>query len=163
MPQIAQLSETYASQVFWLLVFFGLIFFVIGRGMVPRVMAMVEARDAQIAADLAAAESARRAADASEQAWAVQSATQRAEAQALIAKAKAEATHAGEIRLAAAAKATDARIAEADGRISAARASALGELEAVASEAAGDIVARLAGLTVDAGVTRSAVKEVLHG
>ena len=63
MPQIAQLSETYASQVFWLLIIFGLIFFVIGRGMVPRVMATVEARDAQIAADLAAAEGARRAAD----------------------------------------------------------------------------------------------------
>ncbi len=163
MPQIAQLSETYASQIFWLLIFFGIIFFVIGNGMVPRVMATVEARDAQIAADLAAAEGARRAADESEQAWAAQSARQRAEAQAVIAKAKADATHAAEARLAEAAKATDARIADADARIAAARASALGELEAVASEAAGDIVARLAGLTVDAGAVRTAVKEVLHG
>ena len=117
MPQIAQLSETYASQVFWLLIFFGLIFFVIGRGMVPRVMATVEARDAQITADLAAAESARRAADESEAAWVLQSARQRAEAQALIAKAQAEATHAAEVRLAEAAKVTDALIAHADARI----------------------------------------------
>ena len=163
MPQIAQLSETYASQVFWLLIFFGVIFFVIGRGMVPSVMATVEARDSQITADLAAAEGARRAADESEQAWAAQSAAQRAEAQALIAKAKADATHAAEARLAQAAKVTDGLIATADARIAAARASALGELEAVASEAAGDIVARLAGLTVDAGAARNAVKEVLHG
>ncbi len=163
MPQIAQLSETYASQVFWLLIFFGLIFFVIGRGMVPRVMATVEARDAQITADLAAAESARRAADESEAAWVLQSARQRAEAQALIAKAKAEATHAAEVRLAEAAKVTDALIAHADARIAAAGANALGELEAVATEAAGEIVARLAGLTVDAGAARVAVKEVLHG
>ena len=35
MPQIAQLAETWSSQVFWLLVFFGITFFVIGRGMVP--------------------------------------------------------------------------------------------------------------------------------
>jgi F-type H+-transporting ATPase subunit b len=26
MPQIAQLAETYASQIFWLLVFFGITF-----------------------------------------------------------------------------------------------------------------------------------------
>ena len=53
MPQIAQFSDTVASQVFWMLVFFGFIFFVIGRGMVPKVMATMEARDQQIAADLA--------------------------------------------------------------------------------------------------------------
>ncbi|HKR91574.1 MAG TPA: ATPase, partial [Novosphingobium sp.] len=29
MPQIAQLGEFYASQIFWLLVFFGLTFFVV--------------------------------------------------------------------------------------------------------------------------------------
>ena len=45
MPQIAQLSETIAGQVFWALIFFGFIFFVIGRGMVPKVMATVESRD----------------------------------------------------------------------------------------------------------------------
>ena len=163
MPQIAQLSETYASQVFWLLIFFGLIFFVIGRGMVPKVMATVEARDGQIAADLAAAEGARRAADEAETSWNAQAARQRAEAQALIAAAKAEANHATEVRLAAAGKTIDARIAAADASIAAARAAALGEIEAVASEAAGDIVARVAGLTVDAGAARAAVKEVLHG
>ena len=37
MPQIAQLAETYASQIFWLLLIFGFVYFVIGRGMVPRV------------------------------------------------------------------------------------------------------------------------------
>ncbi|MDZ4275696.1 MAG: ATPase, partial [Erythrobacter sp.] len=41
MPQIAQLADTYASQIFWLLVFFGLTFFVVGRGMVPKVMSTV--------------------------------------------------------------------------------------------------------------------------
>ncbi|MEL0210564.1 MAG: ATPase, partial [Novosphingobium sp.] len=35
MPQIAQLAETWSSQIFWLLVFFGITFFFIGRGMVP--------------------------------------------------------------------------------------------------------------------------------
>ncbi len=163
MPQIAQLAETYASQVFWMLVFFGFIFFFIGRGMVPKVMATVEARDRQIATDLAAADAARNAADAEEEAWRVQANKQRSEAQALIAKAKADAAKAAEMRLGAAGSAIDARLAEADSRIAKAREGALGEIEAVASEAASDIVSRLAGINVDAGAANAAVKEALHG
>ena len=163
MPQIAQLSETFASQIFWMLIFFGFVFFVIGRGMVPKVMATVDARDQQIAQDLAAAEVARAAADAEEEAWRVKSDAQRAEAQALIAKAKAEGAQATDAKLAAANAAIDARIAAADVRIGEARNAALGEIEAVASEAAGDMVSRVAGLTVDPVTTRAAVKEAIHG
>ncbi|MDP9057107.1 MAG: ATPase [Pseudomonadota bacterium] len=163
MPQIAQLAETYASQVFWLLIFFGFTFFVIGRHMVPKVMATVEARESQIVSDLAAAEAARKASDAAEQSWIAENARQRGEAHALIAKAKLEAAKETETRLHAAGKLIDARVAEADARIDAARTSALSEIEAVASEAASDIVARLVGINVDAGAARNAVKEVLHG
>jgi F-type H+-transporting ATPase subunit b len=163
MPQIAQLSDTYASQIFWVLVFFGIIFFAIGRGMVPKVMATVAARDNQIASDLSAAEAARKAADEQEEAWRVAANAQRAEAQALIAKAKADAAKATEARLASAGATVDARLADAEQRIDGARASALGEIEIVASEAASDIVARLAGITVDPAAARAAVKEALHG
>ncbi len=163
MPQIAQLAETYASQIFWMLVFFGFIFFVVGRGMVPRVMATVDARDRQIASDLAAAEGARKAADEQEEAWRIAANAQRAEAQAIIASAKAAAAKKTETRLAKAASAIDARLTEADVRIQAARSSALAEIEGVASEAASDIAARLAGLKVDSKAAAAAVKEVLNG
>jgi F-type H+-transporting ATPase subunit b len=163
MPQIAQLSETFASQIFWMLIFFGIVFFVIGKGMVPKVMATVDARDTQIASDLAAAEQARSAADAQEEAWRVAANTQRAEAQAVIAKAKGEAAKATEARLAGVNEKLDARLAEADARIAQAREGALGEIETVASEAASDIVSRLAGITVDATAARAAVKEALNG
>jgi F-type H+-transporting ATPase subunit b len=163
MPQIAQLAGTYASQIFWMLVFFGFVFVFIGRGMVPKVMATVEARDKQIATDLAAADAARKAADAEEEAWRVQANTQRGQAQALIAAAKAEAAKATEARLAQAGGVVDARLAQADARIAAARDGALGEIEAVAAEAASDIVSRLAGIQVDAQAANAAVKEALHG
>ncbi len=163
MPQISQLAETYASQVFWLLIFFGFIFFVIGRGMVPKVMATVEARDSQIAADLAAAEAARSAADAEEEAWRLQSSKQRGEAQALIASAKAEAAKASEIRLASVQAKIEARMSEAEARIATARSGALKEIEKVAADAATDIAARLAGVTVDAKAAQAAVKEALNG
>ena len=163
MPQIAQLATTYSSQIFWLLVCFGLVFFVVGRGMVPKVMATVDARDKQIATDLAAAEAARKAADAEEDAWRVQANKQRAEAHALIAAAKLDAAKATEARLVVANQAVDARIAEAEARIATARQGAQSEIEAVAAEAAGDIVARIAGLTIDGAAAQAAVKEALHG
>ena len=161
MPQIAQLAETFASQIFWMLLFFGFVFVVIGRGMVPKVMATVEDRDQRIAADLAAAEAARAQANAQEEAWRAQALHQRAEAQALIASAKAQATKATDARLGEASIRIDATIAEAEGRIAAARAAAMGEVEGVAAEAAQDIVNRLAGISVSSDQALGAVKGAL--
>lgn len=164
MPQIAQLAETYSSQIFWLLIIFGLVFFVIGRGMVPKVMDTVARRDTQIAEDLAAAQAARDAADEQEAAWRTRENANRAEAQALVGKAKAEAAAKTEKKLAAAQTKIDARLAEAEDRIATARSEAAAEIEAVASEAAQDIVARLAGVKITKTTASAAVKKALaHG
>ena len=164
MPQIAQLAETYASQIFWLLVFFGFTFFVIGRGMVPRVLATVEARDTQIASDLAAAQAARDEADRQEEAWRLRENANRAAAQSVLAKAKADAAAATEKRLAKAQTKIDANLSEAEGRIAASRDAAMAEIETVAADAAQDIVQRLAGLKITRPAAVKAVKEALaHG
>ncbi len=164
MPQIAQLAETYSSQIFWLLVVFGFVFFVIGRGMVPKVMDTVSLRDKQIANDLNAAQAAREQADREEAAWRERENANRAEAQALVAKAKADAALASERNLAAAQARIDEKIAAAEAKIGQAREAALAEIEGVASEAARDIVQRLAGVNISAGAATSAVKEALnHG
>lgn len=164
MPQIAQLAETYSSQIFWLLVFFGITFFLIGRGMVPKVMDTVTLRDKQIADDLAAAQSARDAADDQEEAWRVTENENRAKAQALIADAKGKAAASSEAKLAAAQERLDSKLAAAEAEIDAARKSAMAEVEDVAAEATQDIVARLAGAKVDKRTARSAVKKALaHG
>ena len=162
MPQIAQLAETYASQIFWLLIFFGFTFFVIGRGMVPKVLATVGQRDQQIADDLAAAQAARDKADAEEEAWRVRENANRAAAQKLVAEAKAEAAKKSEKTIAAAQVRLDAKLAEAEQRIAAARAEAMAEVETVAVEAAQDIVSRLAGVKVTKPAAAKAVKEALN-
>lgn len=161
MPQIAQIMETYSSQIFWLLVTFGFVFFVVGRGMVPRVMETVAQRDDQIAGDLAAAEAARNAADAEEEAWRKRENENRAEAQAVIAKAKADAAAASEKKLAAAQKRIDAKLVTAETEIAEARTAALTEVESVAAEAAQDIVQQLAGVKVTAAAAKSAVKKAM--
>ncbi|MBT2133457.1 ATPase [Croceibacterium sp. LX-88] len=161
MPQIAQLAETYSSQIFWLLIIFGLVFFIVGRGMVPKVMDTVAQRDRQISDDLAAAQAARDAADEQEAAWRKRESENRAEAQALVAQAKAEAAAKTEKKLATAQKKVDARLTEAEERISAARSAATAEIEAVASEAAQDIITRLAGVKVTKTSISAAVKKAL--
>ena len=164
MPQIAQLADTWSSQVFWLLVFFGITFFVIGKGMVPKVMETVANRDGQIAADLAAAKAARDAADEQEEAWRVKENENRAAAQAIVAKAKDQAAAKSEKKLAAAQKRIDTKLADAETRIAEARTAALAEVESVAVEAAQDIVKTLAGVKVTKPAATAAVKEQMaHG
>lgn len=161
MPQIAQLAETYSSQIFWLLVIFGFVFFIVGKGMVPRVMGTVELRDKQINDDLAAAETARNQANAEEDAWRMRENENRAQAQAVIAKAKADAAIASEGKLATAQGRIAEKLSVAEAKIADARTSALAELEGVASEAAQTIVEKLAGMSVPAASASSAVKKVL--
>ncbi|SMQ57777.1 F-type H+-transporting ATPase subunit b [Altererythrobacter xiamenensis] len=161
MPQIAQLADTYSSQVFWLLVFFGITFFLIGRGMVPKVMDTVAMRDKQISDDLEAAQAARDRADEQEEAWRVRESENRSEAQRVISDAKAEAAAKSEKKIAAAQKRLDKKLAEAEARIAEARTAAMTEVESVAAEATQDIVARLAGATVDPATARVAVKEAM--
>lgn len=161
MPQIAQLAETFSSQIFWLLVFFGFVFFVIGRGMVPKVMDTVAQRDTQISSDLAAAQAARDAADEQEEAWRKRENENRAQAQAIIAEAKAASAAKSEKKLADAQKRLDKKLAEAEEQIAAARGKALAEVETIAADAAQDIVKRLAGIDVDAGNAQAAAKKAM--
>ena len=164
MPQIDQLDVFTTSQIFWLLIFFGITFFVIGRGMVPKVMDTVALRDKQISDDLASAQAARDAADDQEEAWRKRENENRAAAQAVIAKAKADGAAKSEKKIAAAQKRLDKKLADAELRIAEARSAAMAEVEDVAADATQDIVSRLAGAKVNKAEAKAAVKEALsHG
>lgn len=164
MPQISQLADTYFSQIFWMLVFFGLTFVIVGRSMVPKVMATMTDRNLQITRDLAAAQAARDAAEAEQTAWAQTDAARRASAQDLVGAAKHEAAVASQARLAEASARLEAQIGEAEARIHAAHNAALAEFEHIAAELAQEVAARVAGLTVSADDARGAVKETFaHG
>ena len=164
MPQIDQISEFAVSQVFWLLVFFGLTFVLVGLGMVPKILGTVEMRDNQIAGDLAAAQAARDAATSEEEAWRTRENANRAAAQALIGEAKAKAAAATAAKLAAAQGRLDTQLAEAEAAIEAARSSAMAEVEGVAADAAREIVARVAGADIKPAAAKAAVKKVMaHG
>ncbi|KKI19145.1 F0F1 ATP synthase subunit B family protein [Sphingomonas sp. Ag1] len=158
MPQISQLAATWASQLFWLVITFGIVFFVVGRGMLPKVQKTIDSRDRSIAADLAAASAARDAADKVEADWRVRDQANREKAQALVAEARQRAAKATEKRLSLAAADQAQQIAAAEADIKAATERALGEIETIAAEAAQEIVARVSGIQVSTDEARGAVK-----
>ncbi len=162
MPQLEQLLLVYQSQWFWLLLALGVIYFFVGRGIVPKVEATVDDRDAKIAADLAEAERLRDEADATEDRWRAKLNDAYAEAQAVIAEAKAEGAAKSEKRIAAADKRLTKKVDEATAALDEARRSALAEIEDVAAEAAGDIVAKLTGARVSETAVRDAVAGALN-
>src|SRR5205085_1479877 len=145
MPQIDQIASIYASQLFWLVLVFGLI--LIGSYiMLPKIQGTVEQRDGRIRGDLAAAEQARADADAAEHAYQTRLSATRGEAQAAAAKAKAEAAAAAEKQVKAADAEIASRIEAAEAVLQAQQAEAVAGIEAVAVDAAQEIVAKVAGL-----------------
>lgn len=163
MPQIAQLAATYSSQIFWLLLTFGFVFFIIGLGMVPKIQSTVDARDAKIAEDLARAKAAFARADEIEDEHRARENAARAAAQAVVAEAKGRAAKDTEKKVAAEDKKIATKIGEAEEAIRAASAKALAEIEAVAADAAQDMVAKVSGAAVSPDAAAQAVKAALHG
>lgn len=163
MPQITQLPLIFSSQLFWLLVTFGLLFFVIARGMVPKIQGVVEQRDRKITSDLEEAQRAREEAEKTEAAYRERMDASRAEAMKLAQAAKQSASREAEERVKAVDQQVGGKIAEAETRIRASLETAMRDLDAVAADATRELVAKLTGREVSEPEARQAVKVVLHG
>lgn len=162
MPQLSQLSEVLLSQLFWLAIGLGFIFFVIGRGMVPRIQATVESREQKIAGDLEAAQAARAAADETEAQWRERMDAARSEAARIANEAKQASAAETEAKVKAAQDGISGKLESAEARIRDAVTSARSEIEGVAAEATQEMVARLTGIAVDRSEAAQAVKAELH-
>jgi F-type H+-transporting ATPase subunit b len=163
MPQLTQLPEIFWSQLFWLVVVFGIIFFVIGRGMVPKIQQTVDQRDAQIAADLAAADAAKAEAEATEEAYRTAMDKSRAEATKLTSTAKADGAKATEKRIAKADVAIQQKVAKAEQGLREATQAARAEIESVAAEIARDIARKVGGIAVSSDDAAKALKATING
>ena len=162
MPQIEQLPFIFFSQLFWLAVVFGVIFFVVGRGMLPKIQGTVELRDAKIAEDLERAQAARSEAEGTEAEWRQRMDAARAEAARLNQEAKQASARETEAKVSAAADQINLKVESAEARIREAVVSARAEVEAVAAEATQDMVARLTGIHVERNDAANAVKAELN-
>lgn len=164
MPQLSQIGEIYASQLFWLAIVFALIYFGIGKAMVPKIERTIDDRNSKISGDLAAAEAARVSAQQSEQDY--QAGLESARSQALreIGEAKAQAGTSAEAKVKAGDAAMADQLVKATARIATSRQQALAEIETATVDAVQDIVAKLSGVAVDrAGIAEQVKAELAHG
>ena len=162
MPQIEQLPYIFFSQLFWLAVVFGIIFVGIGRGMLPKIQATVDARDQKIADDLERAQAARAAAEETEEAWRARMDAARAEVAKVAQEAKQQSARDTETKVKAAADKINLKVESAEAKIREAVESARAEIEAVAAEATEEMVARLTGIRLDRQEAAGAVKAELN-
>lgn len=161
MPQLDFNNILVISQVVWLALIFGALYFLVSRWALPQVAVVLEDRAARISKDLDTAHAAKAGADVA--VLELQEATRKASADsqaaigAAVAQAKAEAAE--QTRLANAK--LDEQLAQAETRIASARASAMGALREVAADTASVVVARLTGQPADPAAISGAVGSAL--
>ncbi len=153
-------TETFPSQLFWLVVTFAVLFVVLWRIAGPRIRDAIGQRKGQIASDIEAAETHRKDAEAALAAYeaALASARSKAHAEAEQNRKQIEA-EVEKARAAADAEARDAA-AKAEAGIAAVRREAAQHVTKAAQDAAAEIVDRLIGDKVPPEEAEAAVKAV---
>jgi F-type H+-transporting ATPase subunit b len=158
MPQFEQL-DTFASQIFWLIVTFSVLYIILSRMVLPRIGTVVTTRQKKIDDDLGRAESLKQKAATVQEAYEESLAKAAEDARAVHNKqaaeeiaAKSEKAHA---KLSAS-LADDAQ--QADDRIAASKTATLEELQAGAVEVVQAATERLIGVSVDEGAARAALE-----
>lgn len=149
--------EFFASQIFWLVITFGLLFLVLSRVTLPKIAGSLAARKNRIEGDLNAAERSRK--DASDALADYETALAQARGKALAMADENRKRIVGEIdalKSAADAKAQEA-MGNAEARIAAERTKAEGSIRSAAAEAAASIVERLLGVPVSGEEAANAV------
>jgi F-type H+-transporting ATPase subunit b len=137
--------NSYAGQLFWLAVFFAIVYGFMRFVGIPRVGALIEARHAQVAGDLGAAERLRLQAAEAQSAYEARMAEAHAQARKLLADTQEQNLATLTSRTRAAADDFDAKVGEAVQRIGLARAEALKGVAEVARGLASQITTKLAG------------------
>lgn len=160
MPQLDFGNPLLLAQVIWLLFIFGGLYWVLSRSVLPRVDAVVEAREARIAGDLDAAQVAKAEADRAIEAYREATRLARAEAQAKVAAAVAKAEAEQNTRTDAILARFNESLRDADRRITGARNEAMGALAEVSTETAAALVRRLAGRVDRAQVAAAVNAEI---
>jgi F-type H+-transporting ATPase subunit b len=155
--------STFSSQIFWLLICFGTLYYLLSRRALPRVSEILEARQDRIAADLDQAQRLRREAEATLSTYEQAMAKAQDEAHALLADAQNRLQAEAAERQAELDRQLREQLAEAEARIASARQRALAELENAAVGAAQAAAERLAGLKVPQDTAKTALRRVVEG
>ena len=153
-------TTSFASQLLWLAITFGLFYLFISRVASPRIGGILEARKDRIARDLAEAAKAKEEADAAVAAYETDLATARKNALDIGNKARDAAKAKAEADRKAAEAGLDGMLKSAESRISDLRASGMKEVGKIAEDTASAILTQLTGGKFSASEIANAIKTV---
>jgi F-type H+-transporting ATPase subunit b len=154
-------KDTFASQIIWLAITFGLLYLLMSRLALPRIGSILEQRQGRIDGDLAEAQ---RLKDQSDEALAVYHkalADARNRAQTMANEERLREAKEAEGRRKELDATLQARIAAAEAAIGERQATAMGSIHSIAAEAAAAIVERLIGRAPPAPAVVAAVADTL--
>lgn len=160
MPQLC--ADWIPNQIFWLLVTLAAIYFVMSRIALPRIGAVLAERSGTITNDLAAAEELKEKAAEAEAAYDKALVDARAEANRIVAEAKAAIQGELEVEIKKADAQIAAKTAESEKAIAEIRASALESVAVVAKDTAKELVIAM-GSSADAKTITAAVNARMKG
>jgi len=160
MPQLRFSDPRLIGTTVWLVVIFGVLYFIVSQYLLPPVGEVLADRAARIGADLTLARDTKSEADAAIRATRRATAEARAKAQAEVAASLAAANAEAQAAAEAASARLAERIAAAEAGITASQAAAMGALRDVATETAVALVARI-GVKAEAAAIGAAVDHAL--
>jgi F-type H+-transporting ATPase subunit b len=156
-------ADTFVSQIFWLVVTFGVLYLFATYWLIPKAAKLIADRDNAIAKDVADAAALSAKADASVKAFEARIAEAKGRARDTAAKAKAEA----DTRIAAETSKVEAdlatRLSAAETRIADVRKKAMANVSTVAEDAAAAIAEKLAGVKPSGDAVKKAVAGAMRG
>lgn len=159
LPQLN--PDSFASQVFWWVLTFGLLFWLMSKVALPRVAEVLEARQEKISNDLEKASALKAEAEGVMQAYEKALSDARANAQKEIAASVAASDAEAARRNTELGTSLSAKTRDAEARIQTAKQEALSNLSSVAAEAALAATERLSGAVLSADAANAAVEAVL--
>lgn len=148
---------TYGSQLFWLAITFGILYYLMSRIALPRIATILEERNDRIADDLAEAEKLKRETDAAIAAYEQALAEARAKAHGIAQGARDKSKAEIDRQRTAIEADLGSRMDEAEKRIGEVKASALADVDAIAREATAAMVETLIGSGVSEAEVAQAV------
>ena len=154
-------SETYASQLLWFAIAFGLLYYVMSRLALPRVAAVMENRSTRIAGDLAEAERLRAESEAAGAAYEKSLNDARTRAKAIAQEMREALTAESDARRKAIEAELQDRIKASEETIATRTADAMASVRGIAADTASAIVERLTGQAPDRRAVEAALDRTL--
>lgn len=152
--------STYPSQLFWLAVTFGILYFIFSKKSLPEISNVLENRQQHIQSDLATAENLRNDAEKAQEAYEASLDAARAESAKALNEANARIKEKAEKQNDAFRKKSEADIHELEKRLNEAKEEAMDDMNTIAAEVASAAAEKIVGINPDIEHAKTVVRSL---